>query len=178
MTGPHARRKPQLLAYILRRKIMSKVSYIPKDYNSVTPYLIIKGAAQAIEYYKKVFGATETVRMNSPDGKVGHAELKIGNSHIMLADENPSMGQGHTSATTIGQSPVSLYVYLPDVDRVVERAKTEGAKILKPVQDQFYGDRSGFIQDPFGHLWGVATHIEDVSPQEMKERMKKVMQAA
>src|SRR5947209_19120717 len=93
---------------------MSKVSYIPKDYNNVTPYLIVKGAAQAIEYYKKVFGATETVRMNGPDGKVGHAELKIGNSHIMLADENPSMGQGHTSAATIGASPVSLYVYLPD----------------------------------------------------------------
>ncbi len=124
---------------------MSKVSYIPKDYNSVTPYLIVRGAAQAIEYYKKVFGATETVRMNGPDGKVGHAELKIGNSHIMLADENPSMGQGHTSAAT---------------------------------QDQFYGDRSGFIQDPFGHLWGVATHIEDVSPKDMEERMKKMMPAA
>ena len=157
---------------------MSKVSYIPKDYNHVTPYLIIKGAAQAIEYYKHVFGAIETVRMNGPDGKVGHAELKIGNSHIMLADENPSMGQGHTSAATIGASPVSLYVYLPDVDRVFEKAVAEGATILKPVQDQFYGDRSGFFQDPFGHLWGIATHVEDVSPQEMKERMKKLMPAA
>lgn len=157
---------------------MSKVSYIPKDYNSVTPYLVIKGAAQAIEYYKKVFRATETVRMNGPEGKIGHAELKIGDSHIMLADENPSMGQGHASATTIGASPVSLYVYLPDVDRVVERAVAEGAKILKPVQDQFYGDRNGFIQDPFGHLWGIATHVEDVSPEQMKERMKKMMQAA
>jgi PhnB protein len=103
--------------------------------------------------------------------------LKIGNSHIMIADENPSMGQGYSSAATIGASPVSLYVYLPDVDRVVERAVAEGAKLLRPVQDQFYGDRSGFIQDPFGHLWGVATHVEDVAPQEMKERMKK-MQAA
>jgi PhnB protein len=166
-------------AYILRRKIMSsKVSYIPKDYNSVTPYLIIKGAAQAIEYYKKVFGATETVRMNGPDGKIGHAELKIGDSHIMLADENPSMGEGHTSATTVGGSPVSLYVYLSDVDSVVKRATAEGAKILKPVQDQFYGDRNGFIRDPFGHLWGIATHVEDVSPQEMRERMKKMMPAA
>jgi PhnB protein len=116
---------------------MSKVSYIPKDYNSVTPYLIIKGAAQAIEYYKKVFGATETVRMNGPNGMVGHAELKIGDSHIMLADENPRMGQGHTSPATVGGSPVSLYVYFPDVDRVVEKAAAEGAKILKPVQDQF-----------------------------------------
>ena len=155
-----------------------KVSYIPKDYNSVTPYLVIRGAAQAIEYYKKVFGATETVRMPGPDGKIGHAELKIGNSHIMLADENPSMGQGHTSAATIGASPVSLYVYLPNVDEVVERAKTDGAKILKPVENQFYGDRTGFFQDPFGHLWGVATHVEDVSPQDMQERMKKMTQAA
>src|ERR1700746_650945 len=118
---------------------MSKISHIPEGYNSITPYLIIKGAAQAIEYYKKVFGATEVFRMAQPDGKVGHAELKIGNSHIMLADENPKMGQGHTSATTIGQSPVSLYVYLPDVDTVVKRAAAEGGKILKPVEDQFYG---------------------------------------
>src|SRR3984893_5593449 len=118
---------------------MTKVSYIPKDYNSVTPYLVIRGAAQAIEYYKKVFGATETVRMNGPDGKIGHAELKIGNSRIMLADENPRLGRGHARAATLGASPVSLYVYLPDVVRVLERAAAEGAKILKPVQDQFYG---------------------------------------
>jgi len=157
---------------------MSKVSYIPKDYSSVTPYLIVKDANKAIEYYKKVFGATETVRMPGPDGKIGHAELKIGNSNIMLADENPSMGAGHVSAAAIGASPVSLYVYLPNVDEVVQRAAKEGAKILKPVQDQFYGDRNGFIQDPFGHLWGVATHVEDVSPKDMEERMKKMMQAA
>ena len=157
---------------------MNKVSYIPKDYNTITPYLIIKGASQAIDYYKKVFGATELMRMNGPDGKVGHAELKIGNSHVMLADENPAMGQGHTSAATIGQSPVSLYVYLPDVDAVVKKAATEGAKILKPVENQFYGDRSGFIQDPFGHLWGVATHVEDVAPKELEERMKKMAPAA
>lgn len=157
---------------------MSKVSYIPKDYNSITPYLIVNDAARAIDYYKKVFGATEVLRMPGPNGKIGHAELKIGNSYIMLADENPQVGQGHTSATSIGASPVSLYVYLPDVDRVVEKAKAEGGKILKPVQDQFYGDRSGFIQDPFGHLWSVATHVEDVAPKDMEERMKKVMQAA
>lgn len=156
---------------------MSKVSYIPQGYNSVTPYLVVKGAAQAIEYYKKVFGATEVFRMDAPDGKVGHAELKIGNSHIMLADENPSMGQGYSSAATLGASPVSLYLYIPDVDRVVERAVSEGAKLLRPVADQFYGDRSGFIQDPFGHLWGVATHVEDVAPQELKERMKKLQAA-
>ena len=157
---------------------MAKVSPIPKGYHSITPYLVIKGAAQAIEYYKKVFGATEVVRMNGPDGKVGHAELQIGDSRFMLADENPSMGAGYSSATSIGNSPVSLYLYLPDVDKAIERAAAAGAKILKPAQDQFYGDRSGFIQDPFGHLWGIATHVEDVSPEEMKERMKKAMQAA
>jgi len=157
---------------------MAKVSYIPKGYNSVTPYLIVKGAAQAIDYYKKVFGATEVMRMPGPDGKIGHAELKIGDSNIMLADENPTMGLGHTSAATIGGSPISLYVYLPNVDDVVKRAATEGAKILKPVEDQFYGDRTGFIQDPFGHLWGVATHIEDVAPKDMEARMKKMTQAA
>jgi len=157
---------------------MSKVSPIPQGYHSITPYLVIKGAAQAIDYYKKVFAATEVVRMNAPDGKVGHAELQIGDSRIMLADENPSMGQGYTSASSIGASPVSLYLYVPDVDKVVERAVAAGAKTLKPVQDQFYGDRSGFIQDPFGHLWGVATHVEDVSPEQMKERMKKAMPAA
>jgi PhnB protein len=155
-----------------------KVSYIPQGYNSITPYLVVRGAAQAIDYYKKVFGATEIMRMPGPDGKIGHAELKIGNSPIMLADENPSMGAGHASADTVGGSPVSLYVYLPDVDDVVKRATTEGAKLLRPVQDQFYGDRSGFIQDPFGHLWGIATHIEDVSPKDMEKRMKKFTQAA
>jgi|SRR5215472_13347874 len=157
---------------------MSKVSPIPEGYHSVTPYLVIKGAAQAIEYYKKVFGATEVFRMDQPDGRVGHAELQIGSSRIMLADENPSMGEGYASAAKIGASPVSLYLYIPDVDRVVERAVAEGAKILRPVQDQFYGDRSGFIRDPFGHLWGIATHVEDVAPQEMEARMKKMMSAA
>jgi PhnB protein len=157
---------------------MSKVSPIPKGYHSVTPYLVIKGAAKAIDYYKQVFGATEIMRMDGPDGRVGHAELQIGDSRIMLADENPSMGQGYSSATTIGASPVSLYLYLPDVDGVMERAAKAGAKVLKPAADQFYGDRSGFLQDPFGHLWGIATHVEDVSPEQMKERMKKLMSAA
>jgi PhnB protein len=157
---------------------MTKVHYIPKGYNSVTPYLVVKDAAKAIEYYKNVFGATEVVRMDGPDGKVGHAELQIGDSRIMLADENPSMGQGHVSAATVGASPVSLYLYVPDCDKVIEKAVAERAKLLKPIQDQFYGDRSGFIQDPFGHLWGIATHKEDVSPQEMEQRMKKMTQAA
>jgi len=155
---------------------MKKVHYIPKGYNTVTPYLVIKGAAKAIEYYKNVFGATEVIRMPAPDGRIGHAELQIGDSRIMLADENPSMG--NRSAESIGASPVSLLVYLPDCDKVVAKAVAEGAKILKPVADQFYGDRSGFIQDPFGHLWGVATHKEDVSAKEMEKRAKKAAQAA
>jgi PhnB protein len=155
---------------------MSKVNYIPEGYNTVTPYLVIKGAAKAIDYYKNVFGATVVVRMDGPGGTVAHAELKIGDSHIMLADENPQMG--NRSAESIGASPVSLLIYLPDCDAVVAKAVAAGAKVLKPVADQFYGDRSGFLQDPFGHLWGVATHIEDVSPEEMKERMKKLMPAA
>jgi len=155
---------------------MKKVHYIPKGYNTVTPYLVIKGAAKAIDYYKNVFGATVVVRMDGPEGRVGHAELQIGDSRIMLADENPQMG--NRSAETIGASPVSLYVYLPDCDKVVAKAVDGGAKVLKPVADQFYGDRSGFIQDPFGHLWGIATHVEDVSDKEMKERMKKMTPAA
>jgi PhnB protein len=155
---------------------MSKVNYIPEGYNTVTPYLVIKGAAKAIDYYKNVFGATVVVRMDGPGGSVAHAELKIGDSHIMLADENLQMG--NRSAESIGASPVSLLIYLPDCDAVVAKAVAAGAKVLKPVADQFYGDRSGFLQDPFGHLWGVATHIEDVSPEEMKERMKKLMPAA
>jgi PhnB protein len=155
---------------------MSNVHYIPEGYHSITPYLVIKGAAKAIEYYKNVFGATVIVRMDGPNGTVGHAELQIGDSRIMLADENPAMG--NRSAESIGASPVSLYVYLPDCDKVVQKAVAAGAKTLKPVEDQFYGDRSGFIQDPFGHLWGIATHKEDVSAEEMKERMKKLMPAA
>ena len=152
------------------------VHHIPEGYNSITPYLIIKGAAEAIEYYKTVFGATEVMRMAQPDGRIGHAELKIGNSHIMLADEFPEME--HRGPLSLGSSPVSILLYVEDADAVVARAVAAGAKILKPVQDQFYGDRSGFIQDPFGHLWGVATHKEDVSPQEMEERMKKMKPAA
>ena len=116
--------------------------------------------------------------MDQPDGKVGHAELQIGDSRIMLADENPSMGQGHASAESIGASPVSLYLYIPDVDAVFERAVAAGAKALRSVQDQFYGDRNGFIQDPFGHLWGIATHVEDVAPHELAERARKATQAA
>ena len=157
---------------------MSKnnVNYVPEGRNSVTPYLIVKNAAKAIDYYKNVFGATELMRMGGPDGKVGHAELRIGDSVIMLADENVAMG--NRSAESIGASPVSLYVYLPDVDKTVEKAIAGGAKNLKPVEDQFYGDRSGFLRDPFGHLWGIGPHKEDVSVQEIEKRMKKMQPAA
>ncbi|HYW39383.1 MAG TPA: VOC family protein [Terriglobales bacterium] len=155
---------------------MTRVHHIPKGYNAVTPYLIIKGAAEAIEYYKKVFGATEVMRLPGPDDRIGHAELKIGDSHIMLADEFPEVD--YRSPLALGTSPVSMLLYVEDVDSTVERAVAAGAKILKPVADQFYGDRSGFIQDPFGHLWGVATHVEDVSAAEMEERAKKASQAA
>ena len=156
-----------------------QVKPVPAGFHSLTPSLTVKDAAGAIEFYKRAFGAVELNRAMAPDGKsIWHAELQIGDSRIMLADENPNMGQGYTSAATIGASPVSLYLYVPDVDKVVERAVAAGAKTLKPVQDQFYGDRSGFIRDPFGHLWSIATHVEDVSLEQMKERMKKAMPAA
>ena len=155
---------------------MSKVHYIPKGYNAITPYLIIKGAAEAIEYYKKVFGATEVMRMPGPSGRIGHAELKIGDSNVMLADEFPEMD--YRSPVTLGSSPVSMLLYVEDADSTVERAVANGAKILKPVQDQFYGDRMGSIKDPFGHLWSIATHTEDVSPEQMKERAKQATKPA
>jgi len=146
----------------------SKVKPVPEGYHAVTPYLIIQGAAAAIEFYKKAFGATEVMRMSAPSGKVGHAELRFGDSHVMLADEYPDMG--YRGPRSIGGSPVSILLYVEDVDATVERAVAAGAKLLKPVQDQFYGDRSGTLEDPFGHVWSVATHIEDVPPEEMEKR--------
>ena len=148
---------------------MTKVHYIPKGYDSVTPYLIVKGAAQAIEYYTKVFGAKEIVRMPGPGGRIGHAELEVGNSHIMLADENPAMG--YRGPGPDGAAAVSLYLYVPDVDATFDRAVANGAKVTRPVADQFYGDRNGTLVDPFGHVWSIGTHVEDVSPEEMKRRM-------
>lgn len=155
---------------------MSKVHFVPKGYNAVTPYLVVKGAAKAIDYYKKVFGATEVLRLPGPGDRIGHAELQIGDSHVMLADEFPDMG--HNSPSEQGNSSASILLYVQDVDSVVARAVAGGAKILKPIADQFYGDRTGFIQDPFGHRWGVATHKEDVSPEELEERAKKASHAA
>jgi PhnB protein len=147
---------------------MADVKPIPAGYHSVTPYLICDGAADAIEYYKKAFGATELFRMDH-EGKVGHAELKIGDSPIMLADEYPQMG--YRSPKALGGTPVSIMIYVEDVDTVYKRAIDAGATELKALQDQFYGDRSGTLTDPFGHVWTVATHKEDVSMEEMNRRM-------
>ena len=147
---------------------MADVKPIPAGYHSVTPYLICEGAADAIEYYKKAFGATELFRMDH-QGKVGHAELKIGDSPIMLADEYPQMG--YRSPKALGGTPVSIMIYVEDVDTVYKRAIDAGATELKALQDQFYGDRSGTLTDPFGHVWTVATHKEDVSMEEMNRRM-------
>jgi PhnB protein len=146
------------------------VKMIPDGYHSVTPYLIITGAAEAIDYYKKAFGATELMRMPAPGGKIGHAEIMIGDSPIMLADEFPEMG--HKSPRTLGGSPVSIMIYVEDVDAVFDQAVAAGGKVQRPVKDQFYGDRSGSLEDPFGHLWHVATHKEDLSAEEMERRAK------
>ena len=144
------------------------VKYIPDGYHTATPYLIIKGAAKALDFYKKAFGATELMRMQDSNGKVGHAEIRIGNSPIMLSDEYPEMG--YKSPQSLGGSPVSIMLYVENVDKTVEQAVAEGAKITKAVQDQFYGDRNGTIHDPFGHVWTISTHVEDVSPEEMQRR--------
>ena len=146
------------------------VKPIPEGYHSVTPYLIIKGAADAIEFYQKAFGATELFRFPAPDGKIGHAEIKIGDSPIMLADEFAEMG--YKGPRALGGSPVSLMIYLEDVDTVFNRAVEAGASVKEAVQDKFYGDRTGTLTDPFGHVWHVSTHKEDVSMAEMEERAK------
>ncbi len=152
---------------------MAKVKPIPEGYPVVTPYLCIDGAAAAIAFYGEVFGATERMRMPAPEGKIGHAELQLGDSVIMLSDEFPEMGV--TSPKNLGGSPVTMSVYVEDVDTVFDRAVEAGAKALRPVEDQFYGDRSGQFEDPFGHRWNVATHIEDVSEEDMAKRASEAM---
>ena len=147
---------------------MNDVKKIPDGYHSITPILIVKDGLKAIEYYKKVFGAIDKGTMMMPDNKsVAHAELMIGDSKIMLSDEFPEMKS--LSPTTIGGSPVSLYLYVEDVDKTFNLAVTEGGKSLFPVQDRFYGDRHGTIQDPFGHIWSIATHIKDLTKEQMKK---------
>ncbi len=152
----------------------AKVNPIPSGYHSITPYLVIQGAAEAIDFYKKVFGATELMRMPNPkDGTIGHAELKIGDSVVMLADEHPQMG--YRGPQTLGGTPVSLLLYVADVDSVAKQAVAAGATELRPVADQFYGDRMGTFQDPFGHVWSIASHVEDVAPEEMAKRAAAAM---
>jgi PhnB protein len=148
--------------------MQTKTNYKPNGYHTATPYLIVNDAAGAIDFYKQAFGATEIMRMAPPGGKIGHAEIQIGDSRIMLADEFPQWDA--RSPQSVGGTPVSVMLYLEDADAVVTRAVSLGAKLLMPVKDQFYGDRSGTISDPFGHKWTIATHQEDLSPEELQTR--------
>ena len=148
----------------------TKVKPVPEGYHTATPYLIIKGAAAALEFYKNAFGATELLRMPKPDGRIGHAEIKIGDSIIMLADEFPEIGA--RSPDFYGGSPITIMLYVADVDAVFNRAVAAGAKVERLVANQFYGDRTGGIIDPFGHKWYLATHVEDVPPEELVRRAK------
>lgn len=148
---------------------------IPEGYHTASPYLAVDDAARAIEYYVKAFGAKEVVRMHAPGGKIGHAELQIGDSHVMLADPFP---QSSTRAPKeLGGTSVSVFLYVEDVDAMVKQAVDAGATLTMEVADQFWGDRFGSITDPFGHVWAIATHVEDVAPEEMAERSKAAMAA-
>jgi PhnB protein len=144
------------------------VKAIPEGYHTVTPYLILSGAGDAIAFYKKALGAEEVMRLGGPGGKIGHAEIKIGNSRIMLADEHPELQA--LSPRTVGGSPVSIHLYVENADAAVERAVAAGAKLVRPVADQFYGDRVGGIEDPFGYRWFIATHKEDLTIDEIRRR--------
>jgi PhnB protein len=153
----------------------STVKKIPAGYTAVTPYLTVKGAAQAIEFYKKAFGAEEVMRFPSPDGKIMHAEIRIGGAVIMLHDEAPQWNA--LSPQTVGDSSSSIMLYVNDVDAVMKKAADAGATVTMPTADQFYGDRSGNLKDPFGHKWHIATHIEDVAPEELKKRAAKMFES-
>jgi PhnB protein len=150
------------------------VKPIPEGFHTATPYLAIKGAAAAIDFYKRAFGATERLRMNTPDGGVGHAEIVIGDSGIMLADECPE--SGFQSPATLGGSSFGLHLYVEDVDARFEQAVAAGATVLRPVQDQFYGDRLGALKDPYGHVWFVSTHKEDLAEEQIAERARAMFQ--
>jgi PhnB protein len=148
---------------------------IPEGYHSATAYLMVKGAANAIDYYKRAFGATELFRMADEKGTIGHAEIKIGDSVIMLADETP--GSVCHTPRSLGGSSVGMMIYVNDVDSVFKRAVEAGGKSLRPLTNQFYGDRSGTLEDPYGHVWTVATHVEDVPPEELKRRAQQAMKS-
>ena len=147
---------------------MTPFKPLPAGQQALTPYLIVKDATRAIEFYKAAFGAEEVFRLTEPQGKIGHAELQIRGSRLMLADEYPDFGA--LSPASVGGSPVSIHLYVEDVDRIVAGAVSAGATVLRPVKDEFYGDRTGMIADPFGHKWQIATPVEDVSPAEMQRR--------
>ena len=154
----------------------ARVKPVPDGYHTITPYLIVNGAAAAIEFYKRAFGATEVMRMPAPDGRIGHAELQLGDCRVMLADEYPQMDcRGPQS---VGGTPVFLHMYVDDVDTVVKQAVAAGARVVRPVQDQFYGDRMGTVADPYGHVWHVSTHKEDLSMDELRARAEKAMAGA
>ena len=152
------------------------VSPIPTGYHSITPYITVRGAAKALEFYKAAFGAKEIMRFEMPGGVVAHAEIEIGGSRVMLADEMPDWG--NRGPETLGGATGGLCVYVPNVDEAFAKAVAAGAKVFKPLTDQFYGDRSGTVIDPFGHVWTLATHIEDVSHEEMHRRMAEMMKPA
>ncbi|MFE7554002.1 VOC family protein [Streptomyces gardneri] len=151
------------------------VQPIPEGYPCLTPYLCVDGAAAAIDFYVSVLGAVERMRMPAPGGIIGHAELTLGNSVIMLADEFPSMD--FRSPKTVGGTPITLHLYVEDVDAVFAKALARGAKELQPVKNEFYGDRTGQLEDPFGHRWNLATHVEDVPEEEMEKRAKEALQS-
>lgn len=178
---PHEEFRTELRDKILRRIAMTteapviktKPRTIPEGWQGATPRICIKDAAKAIEFYKKAFGAKETMRLSEPGGRVGHAELKIGDATIMLADEYPEYGI--VSAHTMGGSPISIHLYVDDVDAFVSRAVAAGATLHRPVRDEFYGDRTGSLLDPFGYSWNIATHVEDVTAEEMQSRFERIL---
>jgi PhnB protein len=154
---------------------MAKVKPIPDGYHSITPYLIIRGAKKAMEFYSKAFGAQEVFKMEDEKGTIGHAEMRIGSSIFMLADEKPNMP--HKSPATLGGSPISIMLYVEDVDSTFKQAVSAGAEVERPLANQFYGDRTGGVKDPFGFSWYISTHVEDVSPEEMERRAKEATPA-
>jgi PhnB protein len=157
----------------VEQEVQAMTDPVPEGYPRVMPYLIVDGGSEAIDFYTQVLGASERMRMPGPDGLLGHAELQFGDSVIMLADENPEMGA--RGPRTVGGSPVTIHVYVDDVDDTFERALQAGATALQPVEDRFYGDRTGQLEDPFGHRWNLATHVEDVPPEEMSKRAAEMM---
>ena len=153
---------------------MPNVKPIPDGYHTVTPHIVVKDIRRAVEFYKKAFGAEERFMMPGPDGKsLMHGEMKIGNSHVMLAAENPQWKSA--GPLTLGGTPVSLSLYVTECDKSFKRAVDAGAKELRPVSNQFYGDRMGTLEDPFGHVWSIGTHVEDVPPEEMRRRSEEMM---